>query len=55
VPKKDVKLKDQNPDDNIIWIRVGNDRGTPPSEYGPYSINLMKRLFKDRSLKQRNC
>jgi hypothetical protein len=50
VPKKDVKLKDQNPDDNIIWIRVGNDRGTPPSEYGPYSINLMKRLFKENRI-----
>ncbi len=50
VPKKEVKLKDQNPDENIIWIRVGNDRGAPPVEYGPYSINLMKRLFKENRI-----
>jgi hypothetical protein len=50
VPKKEVRLKDQNPDENMIWIRVGNDRGTPPVEYGPYSINLMKRLFKENRI-----
>jgi len=50
VPKKEVRLKDHNPDENIIWIRVGNDRGTPPTEYGPYSVNLMKRLFKENRI-----
>lgn len=49
-PKKEIKLKDHNPDENIIWIRVGNDRGTPPVEYGPYSVNLMKRLFKENRI-----
>jgi hypothetical protein len=49
-PKKEISLKDHNPDDNIIWIRVGTDRGAPPTEYGPYSINLMKRLFKENRI-----
>jgi hypothetical protein len=50
VLKKEIKLKDQNPNENIIWIRVGNDRGAPPTEYGPYSINMMKRLFKENRI-----
>lgn len=49
-PKKEIKLKDHNPDENIIWIRVGNDRGTPPTEYGPYSVNMMKRLYKENRI-----
>lgn len=48
--KKVINIKDFNPDENIIWIRVGSDRGVAPSEYGPYSVNLLKRLFKERRI-----
>jgi GYF domain 2/PilZ domain len=49
-PKKSVSLKDLNPDENVIFIRVGVDRGASPTEYGPYSLNLLKRLFKEKRI-----
>lgn len=49
-PAKTVNLNDINPDENVIWIRVGADRGVPPTEYGPYSLNLLKRLFKEKRI-----
>lgn len=50
VMKKVIHLKDFDPDQNVIWIRVGTDRGVPPTEYGPYSVNLLKRLFKEKRI-----
>lgn len=48
--RKSLNLKDFDPDENVIWIRVGADRGVPPTEYGPYSVNLLKRLFNERRI-----
>jgi hypothetical protein len=47
---KEYRLNDLGPDDKVIFIRVGADRGAAPTEYGPYSVNLLKRLFKENRI-----
>lgn len=49
VPKQ-IHLKDLGGDDKVVYIRVGNDRGVAPVEYGPYSVNMLKRLFKENRI-----
>lgn len=49
-PAKKIQMRDLNPDENVIFIRVGVDRGAAPTEYGPYSLNLLKRLFKENRI-----
>ncbi len=34
-------------DNRIFTIKIGVDRGRPATEYGPYSLNLLKRLFDE--------
>lgn len=48
--KKKASLKNVNPQDNIIFIRVGVDRGAVATEYGPYSLNLLKKLFHENRI-----
>ncbi|MFP5385401.1 MAG: GYF domain-containing protein [Bacteriovoracia bacterium] len=48
--EKELSLKDLNPDEKVIFIRVGADRGEAPTEYGPYSLNLLKKLFKENRI-----
>lgn len=40
-------LKDINPEDRSLFIRIGNDRGEAPSDYGPFSLKQLKQLFKE--------
>jgi hypothetical protein len=49
-PRKQTSLGDLNPDDKVVFIRVGNDRSAPATEYGPYSVNLLKRLYKENRI-----
>lgn len=44
---KEFSLKSLSPDERTIYVRVGNDRGLPPSDYGPFSITQVKQLFKE--------
>lgn len=48
--KKKITMRELNPDENVVFIRVGVDRGAAPTEYGPYSVNLLKRLFKENRI-----
>jgi hypothetical protein len=45
--KNDFSLKDLAPDERAIYIRIGNDRGGASSDYGPFSIQQLKQLFKE--------
>lgn len=40
----------QDHDDRLIFIRIGNDRGVAASDYGPYSLNQIKKLFKENRI-----
>jgi hypothetical protein len=42
-----LSLTELAPDHNCIFIRIGVDRGTAPVEYGPFSINILKKLFDE--------
>jgi hypothetical protein len=44
---KEVSLKTLPPDERTIYIRIGNDRGLPPSDYGPFTVGQLKQLFKE--------
>lgn len=43
-------LTELKTDINIIFIKIGVDRGVSAQEYGPYSINLMLKLFDENRI-----
>lgn len=45
-----LSLTELSPDDNCIFIRIGVDRGSAPVEYGPFSIDLLKKLFEENRI-----
>ncbi len=47
---KEVSFKTLSPDERIIFIRIGNDRGDAPSDYGPFSLQQLKQLFKENRI-----
>jgi hypothetical protein len=48
--KKDFSFKDLAEDERAIFIRIGNDRGQAPSDYGPFSLKQLKQLFKENRI-----
>lgn len=50
VEEKQLNLKDLDPDERLLYIRIGADRGQLPTEYGPYSVNILKKLFKENRI-----
>jgi hypothetical protein len=49
-PIKEFSWNDYNMEDSIFSIKIGADRGTNFTEYGPYSMNMIKRLFKEKRI-----
>ena len=47
---KEASLRNVNPEERNIFVLIGNDRGLPPSEYGPYSLVQLKQLFKENRI-----
>lgn len=43
----EVNLKNINPDERILYVRIGIDRGGAYSDYGPFNIKQLKQLFKE--------
>lgn len=39
-----------NPDERAIFIRIGTDRGGANTDYGPFSLNQLKKLFKENRI-----
>lgn len=37
-------------DERSMFIRVGNDRGESSADYGPFSLNQIKKLFKENRI-----
>lgn len=42
----ELKLTKLAPDHKSIYIKTGFDRGGTPKEYGPYSLNMLKKLYQ---------
>lgn len=49
-PQKEISLKDLAPDDRILYVRIGADRGESTSDYGPFSVKQLKQLFKENRI-----
>lgn len=50
VVEKPFSFADLNPEDRAIFIRIGNDRGAAPTDYGPFSLKQIKQLFKENRI-----
>lgn len=50
IEEKTINFKEINPDERIIFIRIGNDRGGAPSDYGPFNLKQLKQLFKENRI-----
>lgn len=42
-----------HPDQRCVFVRIGVDRGGAPAEYGPYNLELMKRLYRENRINGR--
>lgn len=40
-------------DQRCIFVRIGVDRGGVPAEYGPYNVDLMRRLYQENRINGR--
>lgn len=47
---REVNLKDINPEERVVFIRIGSDRGGASTDYGPYSVKQLKSLFKENRI-----
>lgn len=47
---KEISLKDLKPDERVIFIRIGTDRGGAANDYGPFSVTQLKQLFKENRI-----
>lgn len=50
LPVKEIKLSELAPDERVIFIRIGADRGGVATDYGPFSIKQLKQLFKENRI-----
>lgn len=47
---KELRLKELDPKERVIYIRIGNDRGVAATDYGPFSLEQLKQLFKENRI-----
>ncbi len=43
----DPNLSEIDPTDRVLFIRIGVDRGGKANDYGPFTLNQLKQLFKE--------
>jgi hypothetical protein len=46
----EVSLKELTPDERNLYVRIGADRGSSTTEYGPFSLNQVQKLFKENRI-----
>ncbi|HLT22690.1 MAG TPA: GYF domain-containing protein [Bacteriovoracaceae bacterium] len=46
----DPKLSEFDPHDRSLFIRIGMDRGGQPNDYGPFTLEQLKKLFKENRI-----
>jgi hypothetical protein len=49
----DLNLKNLGMDDRNLYVRIGTDRGSSTSDYGPFSLRQLKQLFKENRINGR--
>jgi hypothetical protein len=50
VKERPFTFSDLNPHERVVFIRIGNDRGGASTDYGPFSLNQLKQLFKEHRI-----
>jgi hypothetical protein len=50
VEEKEFSFAFMDEEDHSIFIRVGNDRGEASSDYGPFSLAQLKKLFREKRI-----
>jgi hypothetical protein len=50
VTEKEFSFKNLAEDERAVFIRIGNDRGQAPSDYGPFNLKQLKQLFKENRI-----
>jgi hypothetical protein len=46
---KEINLRELG-DERLLFIRIGNDRGEASTDYGPFSVSQLKKLFKENRI-----
>jgi hypothetical protein len=46
----DISLKDLGDHDRVVYVRIGNDRGAASTDYGPFNLNQLKKLYKENRI-----
>ena len=49
-PEKNIDFRNINPEERVVFIRIGNDRGGASNDYGPFSVKQLKQLFKENRI-----
>ena len=52
--KSEVKWDSFGPDEKVIHIKIGYDRGMEEVEYGPYSLNQLKRAYQEKRINDKS-
>jgi hypothetical protein len=45
-----LNLSEYNKDEKIFYIKTGADRGQAETEYGPFSLSLLKKLYEENRI-----
>jgi hypothetical protein len=46
----EVSLKELSPEERNLYVRIGADRGSSTTEYGPFSLKQVQKLFKENRI-----
>jgi hypothetical protein len=49
-PAQQFNLNDLGDEDRVLFVRIGNDRGGASTDYGPFNIKQLKKLFKENRI-----
>ena len=49
-PAKEINLRELGNEDRVLFVRIGNDRGESSTDYGPFSVLQLKKLFKENRI-----
>lgn len=47
---REVRLSELAPEEKVVFVRIGLDRGGAPAEYGPFNVNQLKQLYKENRI-----
>lgn len=49
-PKQEVSFSEYAPSEKVFFIKTGADRGREEVEYGPFSVELLKKLYDENRI-----